>query len=107
VETATTDELFKEMGYICIYVHCRRMGGTGEHFKQSKPGTEIQRWHIFSHMQKTDSKDKLYLSIYLSIIYLPTYLPIYNMFVIVTFFAVLGFELRAYTLSHSTSPFLC
>jgi hypothetical protein len=29
-----------------------------------------------------------------------------NFFFSVVFFAVLGFELRAYTLSHSTSPFL-
>jgi hypothetical protein len=26
---------------------------------------------------------------------------------VLLFFSVLGFELRAYTLSHSTSPFLC
>jgi hypothetical protein len=30
-----------------------------------------------------------------------------SFFILLIFFAVLGFELRAYTLNHSTSPFFC
>jgi hypothetical protein len=35
------------------------MNGTGDHhIKQSKPGSERQRSHVFSNMWKIDPKDK-------------------------------------------------
>jgi hypothetical protein len=34
------------------------MDGNEDDVKQSKPGSERQRWHVFSHMWKIDPKDK-------------------------------------------------
>jgi hypothetical protein len=71
---------------ICIFSHhkkwnyvvCRQIDGTGEHHvKQSKPGSETQRSHVFSNMWKIDPKGKCIQDINMIIYTNDTFICIY------------------------------
>jgi hypothetical protein len=57
------------------------MDGTEDHcVKQSKPGSESQCLHVFSHIWKTDSKDK-HIHNYKHVIYICVYIYIYTIII--------------------------
>jgi hypothetical protein len=79
--------------------------------------TEVEDWHsLFPNLTLTDnSKQKIYLCLTKIVWMVPLYfccsgfLPSWRQMCVLffSFFVMLWFELRACTLSHSTSPVLC